>query len=160
MRSLTLMGHLRALEKKGLILRDKNKSRAIELTQEALEEQRGLPLAGVVAAGPTHLAFEQSERIDFSELFNGAEQFVLQVSGESMIDAQISDGDYVVVKKQTSAVDGEMVVAQTDEGEATLKYWHPEKNRIRLQPANTTMDPIYVKRASVLGVVVGVIRQV
>ena len=114
----------------------------------------------MVAAGPTHLAFEQSERIDFSELFNGAEQFVLQVSGESMIDAQISDGDYVVVKKQTSAVDGEMVVAQTDEGEATLKYWHPEKNRIRLQPANTTMDPIYVKRASVLGVVVGVIRQV
>ena len=155
-----VMGHLRALEKKGLILRDKNKSRAIEQTQEALEEQRGLPLAGVVAAGPTHLAFEQSERIDFSELFNGAEQFVLQVSGESMIDAQISDGDYVVVKKQTSAVDGEMVVAQTDEGEATLKYWHPEKNRIRLQPANTEMDPIYVKRASVLGVVVGVIRQV
>ena len=92
-----VMGHLRALEKKGLIIRDKNKSRAIELTPEALEEQRGLPLAGVVAAGPTHLAFEQNERIDFSDLFSGSEQFVLQVSGESMIDAHISDGDFVVV---------------------------------------------------------------
>ena len=155
-----VMGHLRALEKKGLILRDRNKSRAIELTAEALEEQRGLPLAGVVAAGPTNLAFEQSDRIDFSHMFNGNEQFVLQVSGDSMIEAHISDGDYVVVKKQTNATDGEMVVAQTDEGEATLKYWHPEKNRIRLQPANSRMEPIYVSQASVLGGVVGVIRQV
>ena len=155
-----VMGHLRALEKKGLILRDKNKSRAIELTPEALEEQRGLPLVGVVAAGSTNLAYEQSDRIDFSNIFNGNEQFVLQVSGDSMIEAHISDGDYVVVKMQTNAIDGEMVVAQTEEGEATLKYWHPEKNRIRLQPANSSMAPIYVSRASVLGVVVGVIRQV
>ena len=155
-----VMGHLRALEKKGLILRDKNKSRAIELTPEALEEQRGLPLVGVVAAGSTNLAFEQSDRIDFSNIFNGNEQFVLQVSGDSMIEAHISDGDYVVVKMQANAIDGEMVVAQTEEGEATLKYWHPEKNRIRLQPANSSMAPIYVSRASVLGVVVGVIRQV
>ena len=155
-----VMGHLRALEKKGLILRDKNKSRAIELTAEALEEQRGLPLVGVVAAGPTNLAFEQSDRIDFSDMFNGNGQFVLQVSRDSMIEAQISDGDYVIVKKQNRASDGEMVVAQTEEGEATLKYWHPEKNRIRLQPANSLMDPIYVSQASVLGVVVGVIRQV
>ena len=155
-----VMGHLRALEKKGLILRDKNKSRAIELTAEALEEQRGLPLVGVVAAGPTNLAFEQSDRIDFSDMFNGNGQFVLQVSGDSMIEAQISDGDYVIVKKQNRASDGEMVVAQTEEGEATLKYWYPEKNRIRLQPANSLMDPIYVSQASVLGVVVGVIRHV
>jgi len=155
-----VMGHLRALEKKGLILRDKNKSRAIELTAAAMEEQRGLPLAGVVAAGPTNLAFEQSDRIDFSDMFNGNEQFVLQVSGDSMIEAHISDGDYVVVKRQNKASDGEMVVAQTEEGEATLKFWHPEKNRIRLQPANSLMDPIYVSQASVLGVVVGVIRQV
>ena len=106
------------------------------------------------------MAFEQSDRIDFSNIFNGNEQFVLQVSGDSMIEAHISDGDYVVVKMQTNAIDGEMVVAQTEEGEATLKYWHPEKNRIRLQPANSSMAPIYVSRASVLGVVVGVIRQV
>ena len=155
-----VMGHLRALEKKGFILRDKNKSRAIALPPAALEEHRGLPLAGVVAAGPTNLAFEQSDRIDFSDMFNGNEQFVLQVSGDSMIEAHISDGDYVVVKTQTNATDGEMVVAQTEGGEATLKYWHPEKNRIRLQPANSSMDPIYVSNASVLGVVVGVIRQI
>ena len=72
----------------------------------------------------------------------------------------ISSGDYVVVKKQSTARTGQMVVAQTEEGEATLKYWHPESNRIRLQPANAAMDPIYVSNASGLGVVVGVIRSV
>ena len=67
-------------------------------------------------------------------------------------------GDYVVVKKQRTAHPGQMVVAQTPDGEATLKYWHPEANRIRLQPANSSMSPIYVKEASVLGVVIGVVR--
>jgi repressor LexA len=77
-----------------------------------------------------------------------------------MIDAQIADGDYVVVRKQKSAHPGQMVVAQTDEGEATLKYWYPEADRIRLQPANSSMKPIYVPNAHVLGVVVGVVRSV
>jgi repressor LexA len=77
-----------------------------------------------------------------------------------MIDAHITDGDYVVIKPQRTAQSGQMVVAQTDDGEATLKYWHPEANRIRLQPANSSMSPIYVKNASVLGVVVGVVRKV
>jgi repressor LexA len=84
--------------------------------------------------------------------------FALKVKGDSMIEAQIADGDYVVVKKQRTAQPGQMVIAQTPEGEATLKYWHPESNRIRLQPANSSMQPIYVKDASVLGVVVGVVR--
>jgi repressor LexA len=75
-----------------------------------------------------------------------------------MIDAHITDGDYVVVQKQETALPGQMVVAQTDEGEATLKYWFPEGDRIRLQPANESMDPIYVRNASVLGVAVGVVR--
>ena len=75
-----------------------------------------------------------------------------------MIEAQIADGDYVVVKKQRNATKGQMVVAQTEDGEATLKYWFPEKNRIRLQPANSEMSPIYVREAKVLGVVVGVVR--
>jgi repressor LexA len=75
-----------------------------------------------------------------------------------MIDAHIDDGDYVVIKKQRTAQPGQMVVAQTPEGEATLKYWYPESNRIRLQPANASMQPIYVKEANVLGVVVGVVR--
>ena len=154
-----VMCHLKALEKKGLIYRSPNKSRAIELLKESIEEERGLPLAGRVAAGMTTLAIEQTDRVDFGEFFDKKNQFVLEVSGDSMIEAQIADGDYVVVKKQKTAQPGQMVVAQTPEGEATLKYWHPESNRIRLQPANSTMQPIFVKEASVLGVVVGVVRK-
>ena len=153
-----VMCHLKALEKKGLIIRSPNKSRAIELTREAQEESKGVPLAGTVAAGLTNLAFEQKERIDFGELFHKKNVFVLEVRGDSMIEAQIADGDYVVVHKQKTATAGQMVVAQTEEGEATLKYWHPEADRIRLQPANSSMKPIYVRDAQVVGVVVGVVR--
>tara|TARA_B100000809_G_scaffold232199_1_gene247900 strand:- start:15695 stop:16387 length:693 start_codon:yes stop_codon:yes gene_type:complete len=155
-----VMCHLKALEKKGFIYRSPNKSRAIELTAEVQEAERGLPLVGVVAAGAMELAFEQNERIEFNDLFHGSDQFVLEVRGDSMVDAHISSGDYVVVKKQSTARAGQMVVAQTEEGEATLKYWHPESNRIRLQPANAEMEPIYVTSASVLGIVVGVVRSV
>ena len=153
-----VMCHLKALEKKGLIRRSPNKSRAIELTRAAKREPTGLPLVGVVAAGKTTLAFEQDERIDFADFFRGSNMFVLRVNGDSMIEAQISDGDFVVVRKQEQAEPGQMVVAQTDEAEATLKYWYPEKGRVRLQPANSTMAPIYVDNVSVLGVVVGVVR--
>jgi repressor LexA len=155
-----VMCHLKALEKKGLIHRSPNKSRAIELTREAIDAEKGLPLAGKVAAGMTQLAFEQQERIDFGDFFNRPDMFVLQVSGESMIEAQIADGDYVVIRRQTTAHPGQMVVAQTPDGEATLKYWFPEKNRIRLQPANASMEPIYLKDARVTGVVAGVVRAV
>jgi repressor LexA len=154
-----VMCHLKALEKKGLIHRSPGKSRAIELTAEARDEDRGWPLVGVVAAGPTTLAFEQAERIELEEFFPRKDVFVLRVSGDSMIEAQISDGDYVLVRRQTSARPGQIVVAQTSEGEATLKYWFPEKNRIRLQPANSSMAPIYVREATVLGTVVGVVRK-
>ena len=158
-----VMCHLRALEKKGILKRvrkhDRAVARAIELNPEILAGEKGLPLVGAVAAGPTTLAFEQNERIDFGEMFSKKNLFVLQVRGDSMIEAQIADGDYVVVKKQKSAQPGQMVVAQTSEDEATLKYWHPEANRIRLQPANSTMGPIYVTNAHVLGVLVGVVRK-
>lgn len=154
-----VMCHLKALEKKGLIHREPNMSRAIQLAQEPAEE-RGLPLSGRVAAGVMHEAVESKDRVDFTEMFNKKGTFALKVHGDSMIDANILDGDYVVVKKQRTARDGDIAVAQTDEGEATLKFWHPEKNRIRLQPANSSMQPIYVKDAKVLGVVVGVVRKV
>jgi repressor LexA len=154
-----VMCHLRALEKKGLITREPNMSRAIQLSSEPVEEV-GLPLAGEVAAGVMHEAIEQHERVDFGAVFGRKNQFALKVRGDSMIDAQILDGDYVVIKKQRTAHKGQIVVAQTDDGEATLKYWYPEKNRIRLQPANDDMSPIYVKNARVLGVLVGVVRQV
>jgi repressor LexA len=154
-----VMCHLKALEKKGLITREPNMSRAIQLAAEPIE-QRGLPMAGRIAAGVLHEAIEQDERIDFSAIFEQKNQFVLRVSGDSMIDAQIADGDFVVVRKQRTARDGQIVVAMTDEGEATLKRFYLEKNRIRLEPANSSMKPIYVKNAKLLGVVVGVVRQV
>ncbi len=156
-----VMCHLKALEKKGLITREPNMSRAIQLKAEPVEE-RGLPLAGRIAAGVLHEAIEQTERVDFEAMFNKKNFYVLKVSGDSMIDAQIADGDYVVIRKQSKATPGQIVVAETDEGEATLKYWYPEpsRNRIRLEPANSSMQPIYVKDARVSGVVVGVVRKV
>jgi repressor LexA len=157
-----VMCHLKALEKKGILQRvrkqDRAVARAIELAPEWLEETRGLPMVGQVAAGPTTLSWEQAERVDFGEMFMRKNVFVLKVKGESMIEAQIADGDYVVCKKAKTAQPGQMVVAQTGEDEATLKYWHPEANRIRLQPANSSMSPIYVQHATVMGVVIGVVR--
>jgi repressor LexA len=157
-----VMCHLRALEKKGLLKRvrkhDRAIARAIELAPEITAEEKGMPMAGTDAPRLTHQAFEQSARVAFGQMFSKKHLFALKVKGESMIDAQIADGDFVVVKKQRTAHPGQMVVAQTPDGEATLKYWHPESSRIRLQPANSSMQPIYVKEASVLGVVVGVVR--
>ena len=150
--------HLKALERKGLISRGKNMSRAIELLAEPAH-RRGLPMAGWVAAGSLRVAEEQNERIDFEELFNRDNHFVLKVMGDSMIEAQIADGDWVVIQKQHSAHTGDIVVAQTEDGEATLKQWFPERDRIRLQPANSSMKPIYIKNARVLGVLVGVVRK-
>ena len=127
-----VMCHLKALEKKGLIVRKPNMSRAIQLSAEPIGK-KGLPLVGRVAAGVMHEAIEQDDRIDFGAMFDRKSFYVLEVSGDSMIDAHISDGDYVVIKRQRTAESGQMVVAQTEEGEATLKYWFPERNRIRLQ---------------------------
>lgn len=150
--------HLKALERKNYITRGKNMSRAIELVSEPAHV-RGLPMAGWVAAGTLRTAEEQKERIDFEDLFNRDNHFVLKVMGDSMIDAQISDGDWVVIRKARSAHSGDIVVAQTEDGEATLKQWFPERDRIRLQPANASMKPIYVKNARVLGVLAGVVRK-
>lgn len=153
-----VMCHLRALERKGLIRRSPNKSRAIELTQAADRTANSLPIAGMVSAGPTTLAFGQNNRLDINEMMFSEDRFILRVSGDSMIDAHITDGDYVVIQKQSTAEPGQMVVAQTPNGESTLKFWHPEGDRIRLQPANAAMDPIYVSQAEVVGVAVGVVR--
>lgn len=156
-----VMCHLKALEKKGLILREPNMSRAIQLATESADD-RGLPLAGRIAAGVLHEAVEQLERVDFTEMFDNLNKdlFVLKVNGDSMIEDQIADGDFVVIRRQKTANKGQIVVALTDENEATLKRWYPEKNRIRLEPANSSMAPIYVKDAKVLGILVGVVRQV
>lgn len=151
--------HLDALVAKGYITRTARKSRSIELSPEYQEEIRGLPLAGQVAAGALHEAIEQHERIDFARLLERRGAYALEVNGDSMIEAHICDGDYVIVHPRRTAKSGEIVVVRTDEGEATLKYWFPEKNRIRLQPANRRMKPIYTRDARVIGVVKGVVRK-
>jgi repressor LexA len=156
-----VMCHLKALEKKGLITREPNMSRAITLAQEPVEV-KGLPLSGRVAAGVLTEAIEQEERVDFADMFSKKNLFALEVTGDSMIEAHIADGDYVVIRKQKTADAGQIVVAQTPDGEATLKWYFPEKakKRIRLQPANSKMKPIYVKDCNILGVVAGVVRKV
>ena len=154
-----VMCHLKALEKKGIIHREPGMSRAIQLSAEVIAH-RGIPLVGQIAAGSLAEAIEQAERFEFEDWFPAKKtQFALKVKGDSMIEAQIADGDIVLCRKARTAHKGDIVVAMTDEGEATLKYWYPEANRVRLQPANSSMKPIYVKDAQVLGIVTGVIRR-
>jgi repressor LexA len=154
-----VMCHLKALERKGLIIREPNMSRAIQLTGMADDE--GMPLVGQIAAGNLTEAIEQAERLDLSAFFPAKKNmFALRVKGDSMIEAAIADGDIVICKRTKTANKGDIVVAMTDEGEATLKYWYPESNRVRLQPANAAMKPIYTRNVQVLGVVMGLIRKV
>lgn len=153
-----VMCHLKALEKKGLITREPHMSRAIQLT-ESPEARMSLPLAGQIAAGSPVLAVEEDERIDFSSMFDSDEHFCLRVKGDSMIEDQISEGDYVVVKKQESCRNGEIVVALVDGQDATLKRFYRESNRVRLEPANSSMNPIYSDNVEIMGVVIGVVRR-
>lgn len=152
-----VMCHLKALEKKGLITRESGMSRAIQLTEPL--SRMSLPLHGRIAAGSPIEAVEQQEQVDFTPLFSGENQFCLRVAGNSMIEAQIADGDYVVVKKQRTARDGDIVVALVNGEEATLKRFFREPTRVRLEPANSTMQPIYSANVDVLGVVTGVVRK-
>src|SRR5581483_409794 len=130
-----VMCHLKALEKKGLIIREPNMSRAIMLATESAEGGDGLPLLGQIAAGRLHEAVANDERINFGDFFSADDLYVLKVKGDSMIEDHIDDGDFVVIKKQDTANKGQIVVALTDENEATLKRWYPEAKRIRLEPA-------------------------
>lgn len=156
--------HLKALERKGYLQRDYLKSRALRTADSP--QMVNVPLVGDVAAGLPVLAVEQAEetlRMDRSLLGKGDDLFALRVSGDSMIEDGIFDGDYVFVRRQVSARSGETVVARIDE-EATVKRFYPEGGRIRLQPANASMEPIYVdpsagQEMQVLGVVVGVFRR-
>ena len=153
-----VMCHLKALEKKGLISRESHMSRAIQLSNPP-QPKSSLPLAGMIAAGHPLLALQQEERIDFSGLFNSEDHVCLRVKGESMIDDHIAEGDYVVVRKGAEARDGDIVVARVDGDEATLKRYYRETHRIRLEPANKGMKPIFSTNVDVEGVVVGIIRQ-
>jgi len=157
-----VMCHLKALEKKGFIIRDPNHARAIQLVDYRPGGFAELPLMGRVAAGaPIAAVADLDEKLNFNDLFGGTEHFALQVRGMSMIDDHIDDGDFVVIRRQETATNGERVVAMID-NEVTLKRFHREKDRIRLDPANDEMDPIYVDETQdvqILGVLVGVLRK-
>jgi repressor LexA len=164
----TVHGHLEKLEEKGYIRRDPSLPRAIEILGNNNEthplirkEMVNVPIVGRVTAGQPILAVENIEDnfplpVDF---IGKNESFILCIRGESMIDAGILDGDYVLVEKQSTAKNGDIVVALIDEEEATVKRFYKEKDHIRLQPENAHMDPILVPDARILGRVTGVIRK-
>jgi repressor LexA len=162
--SSTVHAHLANLEKLGLVKRDPSKPRALELLGEAARKLAGpvgLPVVGRVAAGAPILAEENIEDyVEVPPIAGGEEgEYVLRVSGESMKDAGILDGDYVIVHRQETAANGEIVVALVGE-EATVKRYFREADHIRLQPENASMEPIRTREAAVLGKVVGVCRRV
>jgi repressor LexA len=159
--------HLANLEKVGLLRRDPSKPRAIEMLDRAADAVKsvvapaGLPLVGHVAAGQPILAEENIEDyVQVPEIAGGDEgEYVLRVRGESMKNVGILPGDFVVVRPQETATDGEIVVAMVGE-EATVKRFFRESDHVRLQPENETMDPIRSRDVRVLGRVVGVFRKV
>ena len=156
-----VMCHLKALEKKGLIKREGFSARAIELVGHKFGSP-ALPLLGSVAAGTPIEAIENAETIDINELFGGENHFVLKVRGQSMVEDHIEDGDFVVVRKQSGAANGECVVAMVG-ADVTLKRFYKEKDHVRLEPANGSMAPIIVpadEEPQIVGVLVGVIRKV
>ncbi len=169
----TVHVHLKALEEKGLIKRDPLKSRSISLAYP-LDEQASativrpefgnvvhVPLVGNVAAGEPILAEENiTDTLALpTEIVGDAPSFMLSVRGDSMVEAGINDGDYVVVKEQPVADNGDIVVAIVDDG-ATVKRFYKERDAIRLQPENSTMDPIIVDDCSICGIVVAVFRRI
>ncbi|MBQ8109949.1 MAG: transcriptional repressor LexA [Clostridia bacterium] len=157
----TVHAHLNHLEEQGLIRRDSTKPRALEVVDGTQARGRSVPLVGKVTAGQPILAVENIE--DYlmlpQSMLGKDEMFCLRVQGESMIDIGILDGDIVVLRKQDTAENGEIVVAMTPEDEATLKRIYYEKDRVRLQPENSTMEPIYTENATVLGKLVALVRQ-
>lgn len=163
----TVHGHLARLERKGLLVKDPTKPRALEITKEGRKalgiKPTEIPIVGVVAAGVPILAEQDVE--DYFPLppdlkTEAGELFMLRIKGESMIKAGIYNGDDVIVHKQNTANNGEIVVAMTEDNEATVKRFYKEKGHYRLQPENDTMDPIILDKVTILGKVVSLYRGV
>ena len=155
--------HLESLERKGYIRRDPTKPRAIEILDDSFQllrkEMVNVPIVGKIAAGSPLLAVENIESYFPipSEYLPNAQTFLLEVKGESMINAGVLSGDHILVKQQDTAENGEMVAALIDDS-ATVKTFYHENGHIRLQPENDTMDPIYVDHVQILGIVIGLFR--
>jgi repressor LexA len=155
-----VMCHLNALVTKGLILREGKSARAIQLVDHRPPGAE-LPLVGSVAAGVPIEAIPVDDHLDFTSLFCGPDHYALRVRGKSMIEDHIDDGDFVVIRHQSTAANGERVVAMID-SEVTLKRFYRDKGRVRLEPANGEMKPIFVNphsQSCILGVLVGVLRK-
>jgi repressor LexA len=161
--SSTVHSHLAALERKGYLRRDPSKPRALEILREAggpAHRIVTLPVVGRVTAGEPILAEQNvDDHLPLpADLVNGAEAFVLKVRGDSMIGAGILDGDWLIVRRQQTADNGDIVVARVGD-EATVKHFYREKDRIRLQPANETIAPIYARDVVIEGKAIGVLRR-
>lgn len=167
--SSTVHGHLERLQAKGYLRRDPTKPRAIELLEDDINANSAVvpiqtavlaPIIGRVTAGQPITAIENVE--DYfplpKSMVRDDDVFLLTVQGESMIEAGINDGDYVIVRKQEVARNGDIVVAMTEEDEATVKRFFRERDHIRLQPENATMEPLIYNNVSILGKVIGVFR--
>lgn len=164
---VTVFEHVGGLEKKGVLLRGaKHRSRSLQVSpkfQFPDERTTRMALVGRITAGLPIEAMEDRQVLDLEDLFAaGGEKFVLQVSGQSMIDDHIRDGDFVICEKRANPRNGETVVALLPDGEATLKRFYKEGYNIRLQPANPSFKPLLVEsgKVTIQGVVVGVIRKV
>lgn len=160
----TVHEHLQALEKKGLIRRKSGSTRGIVLTDHIPQSNQGIeiPIMGYIAAGSPIEAYTDPNAtisISPSMVSSSKRVYVLQVRGESMVEDAIWDGDYVVIEQQEFADNGDIVVAMLDNGAVTLKRYFRENDRVRLQPANRTMSPIYAKSVTIQGKVVGLIRK-
>jgi len=163
--SSTVHSHLAKLEEMGFIRRDPTKPRAIDVLEETPWRQKAMtpvPLVGRVSAGQPISAIENIEdTYPFpTELVGDDNTFMLTVQGDSMINAGILDGDYILVRNQNTANNGEIVVALVDADEATVKRFFREKNCIRLQPENDLLEPIYSENVAILGKVIGVFRRI
>lgn len=164
----TVFVHIKNLEKNGFIKSTNNKFRTIELLvdNEYLEKNEDVikvPLLGKITAGNPITAIEQPDEyfdLPASLMPKSGEVFTLHVSGESMINKGIYDNDYVIVKRQNDAKNGDIVVAMTDENEVTLKTFYKEKDHIRLQPENDTMEPLIFPNITILGKAIGLYRKI
>lgn len=159
---VTVFEHVDALRRKGYLKHTRHKARSLRLKGDYEfpdERPTRLPLVGTIAAGQPIEAIEEPETLDLEEMFVSPHgNFVLRVRGDSMIEDNICDGDYVIVEKRETARDGETVVALLENGEATLKRFYRERGRVRLQPANPAYEPIYTRDVQIQGVVVGILR--
>ena len=160
---ITVFEHVETLIHKRMLTRRSNKARSLELTSSVqLPDERStiIPMLGRIAAGLPIEAIAGGDVVDLEEVFSSRYPVgILTVSGDSMIDDQICDGDWVVYESRSNARNGDTVVALINGDEATLKRFYREKNRIRLQPANSAYKPIYSRNVEIQGVVIGVIRR-